>query len=158
MPRVRLIGDAGEQIGIVPIEEARAFAQSKDLDLVEIVPNATPPVCRVLDYGKYKYEQAKKAHEAKRKQTVIQIKEVKFRLKTDDHDHDTKVRHIREFLEDGKKVKATMFFRGREIVHNEIGRKTLEKIAEAVTDVGQVEQEPRFEGRAMFMMLAPKKR
>jgi len=155
---VRLIGDAGEQVGIVTIEEARAYAQSRELDLVEIVPNATPPVCRVLDYGKYKYEQAKKAHEAKKKQTVIQIKEVKFRLKTDDHDEETKVRHIREFLEDGKKVKATMFFRGREIVHNEMGRKTLEKVAESLGDVGIVEQEPRFEGRAMFMMLAPKKR
>ncbi len=155
---MRLIGDAGEQVGIVTIEEARAYAQSRELDLVEIVPNATPPVCRVLDYGKYKYEQAKKAHEAKKKQTVIQIKEVKFRLKTDDHDEETKVRHIREFLEDGKKVKATMFFRGREIVHNEMGRKTLEKVAESLGDVGIVEQEPRFEGRAMFMMLAPKKR
>lgn len=155
---MRLIGENGEQIGIVPIEEARAYAQTRELDLVEIVPNATPPVCRVTDYGKFKYEQAKKAHEAKKKQTVIQIKEVKFRLKTDDHDHETKVRHIREFLADGKKVKATMFFRGREIVHNEIGRKTLEKVAEAIADVGMVETEPRFEGRAMFMMLAPKKR
>jgi translation initiation factor IF-3 len=125
---------------------------------VEISPNANPPVCRVLDYGKYKYEQAKKAHDAKKKQTVIQVKEVKFRLNTDDHDHDTKVRHIRSFLEEGKKAKVTMFFRGREIVHNDIGRKTLERIAEQLTDIALVEQEPRFEGRAMFMMLAPRRR
>lgn len=158
VPRVRLIGPDGDQIGIVEIDEARAFARSRELDLVEVSPNAAPPVCRVLDFGKYKYELSKKAHEARKKQTVIKVKEVKFRLKTDEHDHETKVRNIRKFLDEGNKVKVTMFFRGREIVHNDMGMKILQSVSEEVGESANVEQAPRFEGRAMFMILAPRKR
>ena len=125
---------------------------------MEVSPSAVPPVCRILDYGRYKYEQSKKAHEARKKQSVVQVKEVKFRLKTGAGDHQTKVNHLRDFLSDGKKAKVTMFFRGREIVHNSLGMKTLQRVAKELEDVAVTEQAPRFEGRAMFMILTPNKK
>ena len=155
---MRLIDPDGEQVGVIPTEEARRFARERGLDLVEVSPNAVPPVCRVLDYGRYKYEQSKKAHEAKKKQSVVQVKEVKFRLKTGEGDHHTKVNKLRDFLSEGKKTKVTMFFRGREIVHNALGMKNLERVAKELEDIAVIEQPPRFEGRSMFMILTPTKK
>ena len=153
-----MIGAGGEQLGVLPTHEAMRLAEEAGLDLVEVAAKAVPPVCKIMDYGKFKYEENRKRKEAKKNQSVVELKEIKFRPKTDDHDFDFKVKHIRRFLQEGNKAKLVVIFRGREIVHNEIGRKTLEKVAEAIADVGMVETEPRFEGRAMFMMLAPKKR
>ena len=154
---VRLIGAQGEQLGIMSAEEALKVAAEHDLDLVKIAPGSNPPVCKVMDYGKFKYETQKKKQEAKKRQTVVQIKEIKVRPKTDDHDFETKVRHIKRFLEDGDRVKVTVFFRGREIVHKDRGIEILERIVKDLEDVGKVEQEPRAEGRTLQMLVVPKK-
>lgn len=153
----RLINFDGEQLGIYPTSQAQRIADDEGLDLVEIAPNATPPVCRIMDYGKFKYEQQKKKQEAKKRQSVVQIKEIKVRPKTDDHDYETKLRHIRRFLEDGDRCKVTVFFRGREIVHKDRGVSILERVVQDLADVAKVDQEPRAEGRTLQMLLVPKK-
>lgn len=152
---IRVIGEDGAQIGIMSVEEALAIAEERGLDLVEVAPTAKPPVCKVMDYGKYLYEEKKKAQEAKKRQTQIQVKEVKFRPHTDDHDVETKVRNIRRFLEDGDRCKVTVFFRGREMAHKELGEAILQRIVGMTADVAKVEQTSRFEGRTMFLVLAP---
>ncbi|HRK57841.1 MAG TPA: translation initiation factor IF-3, partial [Burkholderiaceae bacterium] len=157
-PEIRLIGADGEAIGVVKLAEALRLSDEADIDLVEIAPTASPPVCRLMDYGKFRYQEQKKAHEAKLKQKVIEVKEIKFRPATDDHDYDTKLRKLRQFLEEGDKAKVTMRFRGREMAHQELGLKVLERIREALDGYAQVESMPRLEGRQMTMMLAPKKK
>ena len=147
----------GEQVGIMPTEEALALAQEQGLDLVEVAPSARPPVCRIMDFGKYKYQQQKKQQEARKKQTVVQIKEIKVRPKTDDHDFNTKVKHIRKFIENGDRCKVTVFFRGREIVHKDRGLMILERVMEVMDDIAKVEQQPTSEGRTMSMLLTPRK-
>lgn len=153
---VRVINEDGTQVGIMPLKEALALAAEAHLDLVEVAPQATPPVCRIMDYGKYKYQQSKKQQEARRRQTTIQIKEVKVRPKIEEHDMAFKLKHIRRFLADRDKVKVTMIFRGREMAHQDRGYAILKQMAAALVDVGQVEQEPRSEGRTLFMIVAPK--
>ncbi len=138
--------------------DALRLAEDKDLDLVEIAPNATPPVARIMDYGKFKYEEAKRAHEAKLKQKIIQVKEVKFRPGTDDGDYNVKLRNLKRFLEDGDKTKITLRFRGREMAHQEIGARMLERLKADLEEIGQVEQMPKMEGRQMVMVLSPKKK
>lgn len=152
---IRLIDDEGEQVGIVSIEEARERAADKGLDLVEVAPDARPPVCRLMDYGKFKYEAARKAREAKKKQHNTQLKEVKFRPGIEDHDYDFKIRHARRFLEEGNKVKLTMMFRGRQMSHPEIGLEVLQRVTEDLQDLSKVEMQPLREGRTMTMVLAP---
>jgi len=154
-PEVRLNGPENEPLGIVPIQEALRMAGDLDVDLVEIVATANPPVCRLMDYGKFKYLEQKKAAEAKAKQTVIEIKEVKFRPATDDGDYNIKMRNIRRFLGDGDKVKVTLRFRGREITHQELGLALLNRVRDDLADGVVVEQFPKLEGRQMIMMLAP---
>ena len=144
-------------MGILPVEEALAAAESQGLDLVEVAPTARPPVVRIMDYGKFKYEQARKAREARKKQHQIQIKEVKFRPGIEPHDFDFKVRHARRFLEEGNKVKATMMFRGRQMARPELGREVLSRVAQSLEDVGKVESEPMMEARTMTMVLGPRK-
>lgn len=153
---VRLIGADGTQLGIKPLEEALKLAEAEGLDLVEIAPTAQPPVCRVMDYGKFKYEQSKKIQLAKKKQVVIQVKEVKFRPKTDEHDYQFKLRHIRRFLEDKDKVKVSIRFRGREIAFSDQAVKILNRIRAEIEDIGKIEYEPKMEGRDMVMIVAPK--
>ena len=143
-------------MGIVPLEEALARAAEEKLDLVEVAPKASPPVCKIMDYGKYKYLQAKKLQEAKKKQTTIQIKEVKIRPKTEEHDYQFKLRHIKRFLSEKNKAKVTIMFRGREIAHSELGMKVLERIIADIEEEGIVEQAPKLEGRNMIMILAPR--
>ncbi|KWW36853.1 Translation initiation factor IF-3 [Cupriavidus metallidurans] len=155
---MRLVGVDNEQLGIVKFMDALRLAEDKDLDLVEIAPNATPPVARIMDYGKFKYEEAKRAHEAKLKQKIIQVKEVKFRPGTDDGDYNVKLRNLRRFLEEGDKTKITLRFRGREMAHQEIGARVLERLKADLEELGQVEQMPKMEGRQMVMVLAPKKK
>ncbi len=154
---VRVIADDGSQLGILATDDALKRAEEKGLDLVEVQPMARPPVCKIMDYGKFKYEQKRKASELKKKQTVVEVKEVKFRPKTGIHDFDTKVRHLREFLSDGNKARVTIMFRGREIVHPEIGQDILKRVAEIISDIAQVELPPRMEGKQMFMIVAPGK-
>ena len=151
-----MIAPDGEQLGVLPIAEALKLAGEYELDLVEVSSKSDPPVCRLMDYGKFKYQQRKKAHEAKKKQAVVQIKEVKLRPKTDEHDLQFKLRHIERFLKEGQKTKVTIVFRGRELSHPEIGKRILAKVSEVVAEWGVVEQEPRFEGRTMIMMLSPR--
>ncbi|WP_029897542.1 translation initiation factor IF-3 [Desulfohalovibrio reitneri] len=158
VPQVRVIAEDGEQVGVIPTDQAMAMAQEKGLDLVEVAPNADPPVCRIMDYGKYKYEQQKKQQSARKKQSQVQIKEIKFRPKTDEHDYQTKMKHIRRFLDGGDRVKVTIFFRGREIVHKDRGNMILERVAEDLADEAKVEQSARSEGRTMFILLAPDKK
>ncbi|MDE0356631.1 MAG: translation initiation factor IF-3 [Gammaproteobacteria bacterium] len=153
---IRLIDERGAQVGIVSIEEARERAGRAGLDLVEVAPAARPPVCRLMDYGKYKYNAARKAKEAKKKQHHIQIKEVKFRPGIEDHDYDFKVRHARRFLGDGNKVKLTMMFRGRQLSHPEIGLEVLRRVTEDLEEVSKIETRPVREGRTMTMVLAPR--
>jgi len=153
---VRLIGADGTQLGIKPLEEALKLAEAEGLDLVEIAPTAQPPVCRVMDYGKFKYEQSKKIQLAKKKQVVIQVKEVKFRPKTDEHDYQFKLRHIRRFLEDKDKVKVSIRFRGREIAFSDQAVTILNRIRAEIEDIGKIEYEPKMEGRDMVMIVAPK--
>ncbi|HUN93427.1 MAG TPA: translation initiation factor IF-3 [Burkholderiaceae bacterium] len=157
-PEIRLLGVDNEQIGIVRTPEALRMAEEAEVDLVEIAPTAEPPVCRLMDYGKFKYQEQKKAHEAKLKQRQIQVKEIKFRPATDENDYLTKVRKLTEFLEEGDKAKVTMRFRGREMAHQEIGLKVLERVRGDLDAVGQVEAMPKLEGRQMIMVIAPKKR
>ncbi|MEW5880942.1 MAG: translation initiation factor IF-3 [Pseudomonadota bacterium] len=157
-PEVRLVGVDGEPLGIVKLAEALRLAEEKDVDLVEIAPNAVPPVCRLMDYGKFKYQEQKKAHEARLKQKVIEVKEIKFRPATDDHDYQTKVRKLQEFLQEGDKAKVTMRFRGREMAHQELGLKLLERVRNDLEAISQVEAMPKLEGRQMVMVLAPKKK
>jgi len=154
-PEVRLNGPNNEPLGVVPLQEALRMAGDLDVDLVEVVATANPPVCRLMDYGKFKYQEQKKAAEAKAKQTVIEIKEVKFRPGTDDGDYQIKMRNIRRFLADGDKVKVTLRFRGREITHQELGLALLDRIRADLADSVVVEQFPKLEGRQMIMMLAP---
>ncbi|WP_180815287.1 MULTISPECIES: translation initiation factor IF-3 [Ralstonia] len=157
-PEIRLTGVEGEALGIVKLFDALRLAEEKDVDLVEIAPTAQPPVCRLMDYGKFKYQEQKKAHEAKLKQKVIQVKEVKFRPATDDNDYGVKLRNATRFLEDGDRVKVTLRFRGREMAHQELGMRVLERIKADLEEFGQVEQMPKMEGRQAVMMLAPKKK
>ncbi|CAJ0780199.1 Translation initiation factor IF-3 [Ralstonia condita] len=157
-PEVRLTGVEGEALGIVKLFDALRLAEENDVDLVEIAPTAQPPVCRLMDYGKFKYQEQKKAHDAKLKQKVIQVKEVKFRPGTDDNDYGVKLRNATRFLEDGDRVKVTLRFRGREMAHQELGMRVLERIKADLEEFGQVEQMPKMEGRQAVMMLAPKKK
>ncbi len=152
---VRVIGAEGEQIGILPCSDAVALAQNQGYDLVEVAANADPPVCRIMDFGKFKYEQQQKKKDARKNQTVIQVKELKIRPKTDDHDYETKVRHIRRFIGDGDRCKVTVSFRGREIVHKDRGEAILQKIIADTADVARVEQPPTAEGRSLQMLLVP---
>jgi len=156
VPLVRLIDSAGEQLGIVSIEDALRKATEASMDLVEVAPNSDPPVCRIMDYGKYKYQQAKKAQEAKKKQSQTQVKEIKMRPKIADHDFSFKMKKVLSFLEDKDRVKVTVQFRGREIAYAESGRELLRRVAEEAQEVGQVEGTPKLEGRFMIMILAPK--
>jgi len=141
---------------VLAVDQAIELARAQGQDLVEVAPQADPPVCRILDYGKYKYQQSKRSQAAKRKQRVIQVKEVKFRPKTDEHDYLFKVEHVRRFLRDGNKAKVTIMFRGREMAHTDIGRKILDRVIVDISDTGQVENPPRLEGRNMSMILGPK--
>ena len=153
---MRVISPDGEQLGILSIQQALAEATQAGLDLVEVSPHAEPPVCKIMDYGRFKYEQAKKQQEAKKKQVIVHLKEIKVSPKTDPHDLETKVRSIRRFLERKDKVKVSVFFRGREIALSERGESLLKQIAEEVEDLSSVEFAPKFEGRHLFMILAPK--
>lgn len=152
-----MIDETGKQLGIIPTREALALAQDRELDLVEVAPQAKPPVCKIIDYGKYLYEMKKQAKMAKKKQTIIKMHEIKFGVRTDEHDLQHKLRKVREFLEDGDKVKATVFFRGREARHRDLGRLVLDKVTEKLKDIAEIEQRPKFEGRTLFMVIAPLK-
>ena len=152
---VRVVDPQGEQIGILPIEQALQIAEEQGLDLVEVAPLARPPVCRIMDYGKFRYEEQRKAREARKKQHQVQLKEVKMRPGIEDHDFDFKLRHARRFLEEGNKVKITMMFRGRQMAHPELGREVLDRVVQEVADVGKVESNPTMEARSMTMVLAP---
>jgi len=156
--QVRVIDAEGKQLGIITLAEALAEAARGGLDLVEVAPTSDPPVCRILDYGKFRYQQSKKLQDAKKSQTTIQVKEIRLRPKTEAHDLQVKIKHVRKFLDQHDKVKITMMFRGREIAYSEIGRKMMEDIREALADVSIVEQQPRLEGRNMIMILAPPKK
>ena len=156
-PEIRLIGADGENVGVVPPARALAMAEEAGLDLVEISPNATPPVCKIMDFGKFKYEQQKRESEARKKQKTIDVKEVKLRPGTDDHDFERKVSDAIKFLEKGDKVKVTLRFRGREMAHQNLGREQLEKIAERIEGIGKIENMPKMEGRQMVMMIGPSK-
>jgi translation initiation factor IF-3 len=151
-----VIDDTGQQLGIMPPPQALAIARQKGLDLVEISPTAVPPVCRIMDFGKYQYQEQKRSREAKKHQKVIEVKEIKFRPKVDEHDYQFKKKHIERFLADGDKVKATIFFRGREMAHPEIGRRILERLIEDLTDVAIAETSPRQEGNQMHTILSQK--
>ena len=157
-PEVRLVGVEGEQLGIVKIYEALRQAEEADLDLVEIAPTAQPPVAKIMDYGKFKYQESKKQHEAKLKQKQVQIKEIKFRPGTDEGDYQIKLRNLIKFLEEGDKTKITLRFRGREMAHQEIGMNQLKRVAADLAEYAVVEQFPKMEGRQLVMMLAPKKK
>jgi translation initiation factor IF-3 len=155
---VRLVGVEGEALGVVKLTDALRMAEQSEIDLVEIAPTAVPPVCRLMDYGKFKYQEQKKAHEAKLKQKVIQVKEIKFRPGTDDGDYQTKIRALTRFLEDGDKAKVTLRYRGREMAHQEIGMRLLERVRDDLEPISQVEAMPKLEGRQMVMILTPKKK
>jgi translation initiation factor IF-3 len=152
---VRVIDPEGKQLGILPIFEALRVAANFELDLVEVSPKSEPPVCRIMDYGKFKYQQQKKAHDAKKKQAVIHLKEVKMRPKTEEHDFQFKLRHIESFLKEGNKIKVTVVFRGRELAHPDLGRNMVSRIVEGIKEFGKVEQEAKFEGRNFVTILAP---
>lgn len=155
-PEVRLIDETGRQLGVFPIREALHLAQERDFDLVEVAPNASPPVCRLLNYGKFLYERAKKEREARKAQKVTEIKEIRMRPKIGEHDINVKLKRVREFLDDGAKVKIRVRFRGREMSYQELGRKLLDDIATQLADVATVEQEPHMEGPTMLMLVASK--
>jgi translation initiation factor IF-3 len=150
---VRLIGADGEQLGIVDRNDALLLAREAGMDLVEVAATAVPPVCRIMDYGRFKYEAQKKKQEARKRQTIIQVKEIKLRPKTDEHDYLTKLGHIRRFIEEGDRCKVTIFFRGREIVHKDRGQTMLDRVVEDTRDIAKVEQEPQAEGRTLHMLL-----
>jgi translation initiation factor IF-3 len=154
---VRLVGADGQQIGVVPTPDALRRARELDLDLVEVAPQADPPVCRIMDYGKFKYEEQRQAREARKKQHHVQLKEVKMRPGIEEHDFDFKIRHARRFLEEGNKVKLTMMFRGRQMAHPEFGRQVLDRVTISLQDLSKVEAQPMMEGRSMTMVLAPLK-
>jgi len=158
VPEIRLIGAEGEQVGVVNIRAAMQMAEEAGVDLVEIAPLAQPPVCRIMDYGKFKYQEAKKAHEAKLKQKQVQVKEVKLRPGTDENDYQIKLRDMLRFLEEGDKVKVTLRFRGREMAHQEFGMRQLERVKTDLENIGMVEQMPKMEGRQMIMIVAPAKK
>ena len=155
---MRLIGDDGEQLGVKPLPEALTIARSRELDLVEVAPNADPPVCRLMDFKRFEYEQQQRRKESRRKATQVVIKEMKFRPKIDVHDYTTKMRHVERFLAEGNKVKLTIMFRGREMAHPELGLRILERIADAVSQIAMVEAAPRQDGRNMTMVLHPLRR
>ncbi|WP_348646226.1 translation initiation factor IF-3 [Aliiroseovarius sp. F20344] len=154
-PEIRLIGADGENVGVVTPARALVMAQDAGLDLVEISPNANPPVCKIMDFGKFKYEQQKRESEARKKQKTIEVKEVKFRPNTDTHDYNVKMRNVFKFLENGDKVKVTLRFRGREMAHQNLGRELLHRVADDIKDLGKVENMPKMEGRQMVMMIGP---
>jgi len=154
--RLRLVDERGEMVGIVTRNDALDMAADAGLDLVEIAPNADPPVCKILDFGKYKYEEQKKKNEAKKKQKVIEVKEIKFRPSIDDHDYDVKMRSMQKFIGEGDKVKVTMRFRGRELAHQELGMDVLMRVKDDLDAIAKVEQFPRMEGRQMTMVVSPK--
>lgn len=156
MRSVRCVGPDGEMIGVLSLHEALAQAEQFGLDLVEVSPNADPPVCKILDFGKFKYEAQKKKNEAKKKQKVIEVKEIKMRPNIDDHDYQTKMRAVNRFLEEGDKVKLTMRFRGREMAHQEIGLNVLKRVQDELVEVAKVESHPKLEGRQMIMVVAPR--
>ena len=153
---VRLIAEDGANVGVVPTRQALMMAEEANLDLVEISPDAKPPVCKILDYGKFKFQEQKKAAEARKKQKVIEIKEIKMRPMIDDHDYDVKMRAIRRFFEEGDKVKITLRFRGREMAHQELGQQLLDRVKKDTAETAKVESEPSFEGRQIVMVLAPR--
>jgi translation initiation factor IF-3 len=153
---VRVI-DEGKQLGIMSLTEALDVAAKAALDLVEVAPNSTPPVCRIMDYGKFRYQQSKKQQVAKKSQSIIQVKEIRIRPKTDDHDLQVKIKHIKKFLTQNDKVKITMMFRGREMAYTDLGKKIMEEVQRALADVCIIDQHPRLEGRNMIMMVSPKK-
>lgn len=157
-PEVRLIGEDGEQVGIVSIGEALRMAEDAEVDLVEIAPLAKPPVCRLMDFGKFKYQEAKRAHDAKLKQKQTQLKEIKLRPRTDEADYQIKLRKMVEFLGDGDKVKVTLRFRGREMAHQEFGMRQLERVKADLEEIGSVEQFPKMEGRQLIMVMSPSKK
>ncbi|HEY7955942.1 MAG TPA: translation initiation factor IF-3 [Polyangia bacterium] len=156
VPEVRVIGADGSQLGVLRTDEALRIAEEGGFDLVEVSPKAMPPVCKIMDYGKFKYENSKKTKEARKHQSTVTLKEIKFRPKTDDHDFDFKVKHIRRFLQEGNKAKLVVIFRGREIVHPETGQDVLKRVVQATNDIAQVEQTPMMEGRRMLMIIAPR--
>lgn len=158
MPEIRLQGLEGEQLGIVSIRTALQMAEEAGVDLVEIAPTAKPPVCRIMDYGKFKYQEQKRAHEAKLKQKQVQVKEIKLRPGTDENDYQIKLRNMTRFLEEGDKVKVTLRFRGREMAHQEFGMRQLERIKADLDAIGAVEQMPKMEGRQMIMIIGPAKK
>ena len=157
-PQVRLVGIENEPIGIVSIREALHLAEESGVDLVEIAPQAEPPVCRIMDYGKFKYQEQKRAHEARQKQKIVQIKEVKFRPGTDEGDYQVKLRNLKRFIDEGDKAKVTLRFRGREMAHQEFGYRLLERVRDDLAEMAVVEQMPKMEGRQMVMVLTPKKK
>ncbi len=153
---VRVVSQDGEQLGIMATVEAQQLAEEQGLDLVEVAPNERPPVCRVMDYGKYKYQRSKRQQQAKKKQKIILVKEIKLRPKTEEHDYQFKTQHVRRFLQDGHKAKVTIVFRGREMAHTELGRRILERIMTDMEEIAMVEQQPKQEGRNMTMVLGPR--
>jgi translation initiation factor IF-3 len=155
IPRIRVISPTGEQIGVMKTEEAMRMAREQGLDLVEVAPNSTPPVCRLMDYGKYRYEQTKKEKAARKRQHAVHLKEITLRPRIEEHDYQVKLRHIREFLSVHSKVKVTVRFRGREMMHSEAGERVLNRMAGDIQDIGKVEQSPRMEGRNMVVVFAP---
>jgi translation initiation factor IF-3 len=157
-PRVRLVGADGAQLGIFVTSDAQKIADDQGLDLVEVAPNADPPVCRIMDFSKWKYEEAMKAKKARKNQTTVQVKEIKFRPKIGDHDYDTKKKHVVRFIDAGAKVKVTIMFRGREMVHAERGLAILERLAEDIRDIAHIENQPKVEGRNMFMLVSPSRK
>ncbi len=152
---VRVIDPEGKQLGVLPVSEALRLAVNYELDLVEVSPKSEPPVCRIMDYGKFKYQQSKKAHDAKKRQAVVHLKEVKMRPKTEEHDFQFKLRHIERFLKEGNKTKVTIVFRGRELAHPDLGKNMLVRVTEEAKEWGKIEQPPKFEGRNFIMVLAP---
>jgi translation initiation factor IF-3 len=153
---VRVVTAEGEQLGVMPTTEALRIAAERELDLVEVAPEAVPPVCRIMDFGKFKYQQSRRAKEARKKQTVILVKEVKMGPKTDEHDYQFKARHVRRFLEDGNKAKVIVRFRGREMVHTELGRRLLDRMTKDMLDIASIESHAKLEGRNLVMILTPK--
>jgi translation initiation factor IF-3 len=153
---VRVVGADGAQLGIMPTQEALQFAEEQGFDLVEVAPNERPPVCRIMDYGKYKYQRSKRQQLAKKKQKVILVKEIKLRPKTEEHDYQFKIQHVKRFLQDGHKAKVTVIFRGREMAHTELGRRVLDRIIVDLEEVATVEQTPKQEGRNMTLVLSPR--
>jgi translation initiation factor IF-3 len=154
---VRVVDEEAGQLGIMPPEQALAVAKERNLDLVEVAPSATPPVCRIMNYGKFQYQKSKRAHEAKKHQKQVILKEVKFRPRTEEHDYQFKKNHILRFIADGNKAKATIVFRGRELTHQEVGRRVMDRLVEDIKDVVEVEKPPRMEGYAMVAIFAPRK-